>query len=463
MEETSTEPQGDKLPKCVGSRVDYLQIAFQCDLSASTLTTLRHRAAAARDHGGAAELIVGRLLAELKPRPGGERFGVRNFDLRATIGLREEGGWSLDFHVAAVYLATHSLEDAVHMCEEIAASLGVVRGRRLRRLDLAADFSDFPLTLAMSGDFVMPRRGKLGQYEPQEKDEIAPERRVYMVNGAVTGFSFCQKGDLSARIYDKTAELRAGGNETKQAIEHTRWSIAGWTPDEQVTRVEFQMRGSALDELELRDPSAKRLAERIDPVWQYLTRKWLRMIDHDDERKSRCTTKPLWTVVQSALFRHATTELATRTRRRGGATFEQALGSVLSALHGMRLLPRITRPIDTSEDAATRELTRAELDSDLRSLMLDLGVTWAMHASTEMQKKLGTDQAPVVLRTKWNAHYMRFWSRGDVEMPGRWTVQPEPSGDWTLRYVESSGSAAIADILDDERAALQARPGGPPI
>lgn len=469
MEETSTEPERDKLPRCIGSRVDYLQIAFIVEFHAETLTRLRHRAAAARDHGGAAELVVGRLLAELRaPRPGAERYQFQNFDVRGTIGLRETGGWSLEFHVRAVYLATHSIEETIRMCEEIAASLGVVSGRRLRRLDLAADFSDFPLSLPMSGELLTPRRGHLGQFEPEAKDNdwSAPKRETYMQSGRVTGFSVCKGGDLSARIYDKTAELQAGGNETKISIEHARWRIAGWGgEDERVTRVEFQLRGTALDELDLRDPSAKRLAERIDPVWQYLTRKWLRMIVDDDERKSRCSTKPLWTVVQSVLFHHATTQLADRTRRRGGATFEQALGSMLSALHGLGLLPRLQRAIDASEDAALREMTKEEKDADLRSIWLDAAVTFAMHGASYMQNKHGIEDATILLRTKWNAHHARFYSRGDIGTTGRWSLQPQTSGEsqtsgeWLLSYVESAGSAALSDILDDERAALQATNG----
>jgi hypothetical protein len=205
--------------------------------------------------------------------------------------------------------------------------------------------------------------------------------------------------------------------------------VRGWTPDEQVTRVEFQLRGTALDELDLRDPTAKRLAERLDPVWQYLTRCWLRMVNDDATRKSRCSDSKTWQEVQAVKFVHAASP-ATRSRRRGGATHEQALGALLSSMHGMRWLPRMDEP--------SPELTKDQSDALLRSMLVDLHLTAAMRTADHFQSAHGIESAPHVLVTKWNATYRRFYCAGDHEIQGHWTATPsnDPAAPWLLSYVE---------------------------
>jgi hypothetical protein len=62
------------------------------------------------------------------------------------------------------------------------------------------------------------------------------------------------------------------------------------------------------------------------------------------ERADRVGDDPAWSAVRAVVFEHEHAPPAGRVRRRGGATYEQALGAILSSLAGTRQLARVVIP-----------------------------------------------------------------------------------------------------------------------
>jgi hypothetical protein len=507
MRETSEETGAAHQARSLGCRVDYLTIAFAVELPDETTHLLRQRSAHAREHGGnSVELVIERvervehadekgtksiesvthsLIAELRPSRDAnvDRWSIRNGDLRGKIGVREPGGWTIELHVRAAYLATHELAEAIELCERAAAALGPVRARRVRRVDLCADYAGFPLTGDLSERWMIPRRGRCGDFrgEIDDLDDLGflSERRTFRdAIGAVTGFTICAGGVCSARVYDKTAELQLSGREEKRAIERARWSSHGWDVDapEQVTRVEYQLRGEALDDLDLRDPYADKhgnrraLADTLDPIWRYLTRRWLRLLALSRvellaegprrRRADRIPLDPAWQVVQETTFVHEHAKVAIRCRRRGGATHEQALGAALSALAGAGRLPRIAIPFGATEAKPTAERPKEFAISWVTSLMLDAYLTLAMEQAGHFVEQHGPHGAATMVATRWNAVWARFRSGDDQGMAPRWTVDGiDDAGRWVIRQEKSIGAVPSRDGLpyEDraERAAIE--------
>ncbi len=108
------------------------------------------------------------------------------------------------------------------------------------------------------------------------------------------------------RIYDKMLELQA--HPDKQ-FEAALWSSRihdsyirsnGMTerPATAIMRVEFQLRREAIRELGIRPVEHFLLS--LGYIWQKLTTESVRMIDLDDENRTRCSTQQWWRVVQDA-------------------------------------------------------------------------------------------------------------------------------------------------------------------
>ena len=193
----------------------------------------------------------------------------------------------------------------------------------------------------------------------------------------MTGYTFGRGGDLSIRVYDKTEELRFRVDdaasaaariaaEEKAAEEAAIWAQNGWQEGEPVTRVEVQVRGTALDELCKRcetkvrksqspedyeravDQACKEMCDAfedcLDDIWQYATTKWLRHVKPSPKtgryatRGYRCPTSDFWLLVQAVSFKLGIGSVGCsvapprRLRRRSVVRSTQTLGSVLSLI-----------------------------------------------------------------------------------------------------------------------------------
>jgi len=118
--------------------------------------------------------------------------------------------------------------------------------------------------------------------------------------GHKTGVTLGAGGDVVCRIYDKLYEVtRAHPDAHKlKLLEERRWG----GPQEQATRVEFQLRREALMSLDvdsLADYQKNRAA-----ICVYLVEKWLRFLseipDRDNHNTQRTESHPLWEKVSRA-------------------------------------------------------------------------------------------------------------------------------------------------------------------
>lgn len=263
--------------RLVGSRVDALVIAFKIEVSQSVRDELEERQAIA-DEAGAAELRLAALAFAMRPSRKRDAIAFENDDIRCVYDPRASGGWCLEVVTRAVYLATYSLEAAISLAERLAVGLGTVQGTRLRRFDVAADLSGFPLSNE-DALRIVTTRARTDSFlvtDPKDIDEAEGElcrsnlREHRSASREVTGFTVAPGNPLSLRIYNKSVELSLPGREQKLAIEHENWRQNGWDGVSEVVRIEFQCRGTFLDEVELRNPHE--LEGKLDSVWQNVTR-----------------------------------------------------------------------------------------------------------------------------------------------------------------------------------------------
>tara|TARA_R110002096_G_scaffold194791_10_gene377222 strand:- start:7640 stop:9013 length:1374 start_codon:yes stop_codon:yes gene_type:complete len=110
-------------------------------------------------------------------------------------------------------------------------------------------------------------------------------------NGQIfTGFSFGLGGDISARLYNKTEEIK----KSKKDYLNPLWKENGWDEQQDVWRLEFQFKRKALSEHQI--TSVDDLLNRLGSLWIYATTQWLKLTlpSLTDDTKSRWPMHPLW-------------------------------------------------------------------------------------------------------------------------------------------------------------------------
>lgn len=114
-------------------------------------------------------------------------------------------------------------------------------------------------------------------------------RNDYYDKRQLTGYSFGQGGDVSARLYDKTIEIE----HTQKAFFKDIWLELGWDGLSPVWRIEFQLRQKPIKEFGLSEPI--QLLEELNGVWRYCTEKWLNLRkDNGDKNRSRWPLAKIW-------------------------------------------------------------------------------------------------------------------------------------------------------------------------
>ena len=396
--------------KLVGLRVDALVLAFALTPDPHRIEYLEQHGTEAQERGGAVlEFPQERLAFEVARTHQATRVVFANLDVRCQWDEAAAGGWQLTVIPCATYLATHSLDETLTLCRRIAGCFGIVDAERLRRVDLAADYQGFPL-VEMGPAALQTRRSKTVSFETEAKDVAgAPDLdgygapvRVYRKNdSSITGYVVSPGNTIMARLYDKTVELRHPGREHKAELEHTIWKAHGWDGETQVTRVEFQLRGEVLDEVELRDPT--QLKAKLDAVWQYCTR-WLRCIDlTTSSRRKRCALLPAWVLVQETRFFHPDVPV-TRKRVRGGATCENMYGTLISYLGRSGKLKNLFRG-NVEDYVAALDFEAFEA---AQKTLEALFAAAAKEYLAEMVNKHGWREACIRLFAKIQATHTRF-------------------------------------------------------
>ena len=183
----------------------------------------------------------------------------------------------------STYIHTLGVEETIG---EVQRQLGdILRGEvslAPSRIDLYADTQGWQPTAADFGRFVC--RGVRRQLYEQPRQLHGSGRRL-------SGFMF-GKGDVVARIYDKTLEMQVRGSTWQEVIWQDR------DPEAAVWRVEFQFRRRGLTTFGIRSME-QALRSRQD-LWEYGTR-WLSLRRPTQHAQLyRWPEAPAWVVLRSA-------------------------------------------------------------------------------------------------------------------------------------------------------------------
>ena len=181
--------------------------------------------------------------------------------------------------IRSEYLTAVGPEEAVSVVSDLVAGMRhpdkPLGPPMISRLDLYADFGTDLDLVALPGSHWVKRSKKRSIHE--ECDQV-------------TGISFGAGNEVSARLYDKTRELLKSGKDYLKPL----WAQNGWEGDEDIWRMEFQVRREGLP-VEMKEPAQDAL-QRSGDLWRYLCDDWLRLAipSGSDDTRSRWPTHPLW-------------------------------------------------------------------------------------------------------------------------------------------------------------------------
>jgi hypothetical protein len=179
---------------------------------------------------------------------------------------------------------------------------------------------------------------------------------TYEAGHVCTGLAFGSRRTqrISARIYDKTAEMTVKGTDWWDLIWGDRHQ-----PGAQVWRIEFEIGRTALTELELFHPDAVLAA--VPSLWRYCTGDWLTLrTPGPDSNSSRWPVAPPWRVVQGATLAHNGTELTWIRRRKRASSFRRLMPGLVGYLVSFAALSGTLTVADTLE-ALTAHMTDDEI------------------------------------------------------------------------------------------------------
>jgi hypothetical protein len=222
----------------------------------------------------------------------GYEYLLTNSDLTVAIAKDMRGGSVMpEVYVTyrSAYLWAVGVEKATTAFKRWLSSWAVVTSERVSRADLCMD-SALPLPkLDIVSEFVTRARNKANYTAPISQ---------YVSGRKNLGYSI-GSGDLLARIYDKTAEIKVTQKEWFLPL----WQSKGWNGETPVTRTEFQCRRGFLKRMGVN--SVNDLLNSLADIWRYCSCDWLRVCDVSttDSNQTRWKLKGFWQKLSSAFFR----------------------------------------------------------------------------------------------------------------------------------------------------------------
>lgn len=281
---SNTAPLKDKyniLAKIVHHGIDSLYLSFQGNLSEYWSNKLSRLKLLAQDSDPNIQATAQAEIAGHYFKVSGRGRGKYLFVLKDNwFHIQIAGSESKALPVAYVQISSelltfHPLEEVIESIRFIINSITVnVESVSVSRLDLCVDFmTDVDLSKFTEKDWVTR----------------AKSFSRYSENSQFTGWSI-GRGQLIARLYDKTAE-RVKSN---KLFFNDIWYPNGWTVWDKVWRLEFQFKRETLNELD--SIEVDELAEKLSSLWCYATTQWLRLTlpNVNDTARARWGTHPLW-------------------------------------------------------------------------------------------------------------------------------------------------------------------------
>jgi len=163
------------------------------------------------------------------------------------------------------------------------------------RIDIYADFQSWEPEVTDLDRFVSFSRHRRGFQHNQQ---------VYMSGPRLTGFMF-GKGDLAARIYDKTVEIQRRGVSWLPDL----WGIDG--SDRPVWRLEFQYRRAVLAEFNL--SGVDETVASVQDLWRYGTEEWMSLrVRRKHSVRRRWPVDPLWEEIRAIQIKPTMTGVVRR-------------------------------------------------------------------------------------------------------------------------------------------------------
>lgn len=290
--------------RVVGSRVDWLTLAYRASLAPDLVDELRLQARLAVEHECKVAVAWGPLFGAMaKCRSDAVAWKLDNDRYRVAIALDAPGavhvvnapddpklgaepGWTTEITYSGASLLEKPFADVEREAHALAGAMGRVYETRTRRVDLSADVAGFELESKMGNRLVKRARSKWVEFPWTSKDrftarELLEDERVSaQVHWLkkVTGIVVAPGNKLMMRLYDKRAHLKALGDPKKTIAEESEWRRNGWDDGrrmclleprahdgavaidgaeaeaEPVVRIEFQLRGDVWAELGGRNP-----------------------------------------------------------------------------------------------------------------------------------------------------------------------------------------------------------------
>ncbi|MBL1142611.1 MAG: replication initiation factor [Proteobacteria bacterium] len=113
---------------------------------------------------------------------------------------------------------------------------------------------------------------------------------TFHVDKVFTGYTFGLGGDISARLYDKTEEIKKSG----KIYLYDLWRDKGWKDGQRVYRLEFELKNRVLTEHDAK--TIDKLLYRAGGLWRYCLLNWLKLTIPNvaDDTQSRWPLHPLW-------------------------------------------------------------------------------------------------------------------------------------------------------------------------
>ncbi len=284
--------------KVLGSGIDTLVIGFLIDgyLSVDDFEVLSEAKAKAGkrqfNKKGSSVTWFGVDFTMYARGASGYEWVLRNDDVRVCIARDARGGSVMpEVYVtfSSQYLWTEGAEGAVRRFKQWLGSWALIRDTKVSRCDLCIDIAmPFPV-IDLKNEVVSRVRGKVEYSEPLKTEHYVSGRRD-------TGYKL-GSGSLSARIYDKTAEIKVSQKEWFRDY----WLKEDWDGETTVIRCEFQARRDFLKDMEVN--TFEDLIERLADIWRYCTHDWLRICHVGSAtNQARWKCKEFWQIIQNSFI-----------------------------------------------------------------------------------------------------------------------------------------------------------------
>lgn len=181
-----------------------------------------------------------------------------------------------------------------------------ISGNRVSRLDVCFDTDEISFCPEDKQKFVT-RAKKIDMHYIEEKMKIDSEH----YNGNIfTGFVVGRGSPLSCRIYNKTLEVKKS-----KTWFYKIWESYNWNSENNVWRIEFQVRRKVLKELSIN--CYEDIKEKIEQIWAYYTQKWLILKEKENKNISRCPISEKWILVQKGEENYLSTPAIRETIKKG--------------------------------------------------------------------------------------------------------------------------------------------------